>query len=102
MPHPATPAVTLTAADLLARYGLGRSAVYRAIRDRGFPAPLKLGRRSFWIAAECDRWFSALAAERDRAPAPDDSTREAHRRAGLASAAARAARRAAAALDTTA
>lgn len=103
-PVSAAPA-TLDLRALTARYGLSRTAVYRAIRDRGFPAPLKLGSRSYWLASEIDAWISERAAERDQAPAPADTDlREARRRAGLASAAARRARRdtAAAAPDTTA
>lgn len=87
---------TLNVYGIAARYALSRSAVYRLIRDRGFPAPLKIGSRSYWIAAEIDTWFTERAAERNQAPT-DTTLREARRRAGLASAAARAAKRAAAA-----
>lgn len=87
--------VTLDLRGIHARHGMGRTAVYRAIHEHGFPRPLKVGRRSYWPAAEVDAWFVARAAERDQAAAPSDAIREARRRAGLASAAARRARRAA-------
>ena len=90
-----TPA-TLDLPGIRVRYGLSRTAIYRAIRERGFPRPMKLGSRSYWFAAEIDAWLAERAAERDQAPA-DTDLREARRRAGLASAAARRARRDAAA-----
>lgn len=90
-----TPA-TLDLPGIRNRYGLSPTTVYRAIRERGFPAPLKLGSRSYWLASEIDAWFAERAAERDQAPA-DTNLREARRRAGLASVAARRARRDAAA-----
>ncbi len=87
---------TLSMPAIRARYGLSSTAVYRLIRDHNFPRPVKIGSRSYWIAAEIDAWLAERAAERDQAPA-DTTLREARRRAGLASAAARAAKRAAAA-----
>ena len=87
---------TLTKPGIRARYGLSSTAVYRLIRDHKFPRPVKIGSRSYWIAAEIDAWLAERAAERGQAPV-DTTLREARRRAGLASAAARAAKRAAAA-----
>jgi prophage regulatory protein len=41
--------------------GLSRSSLYTLIRERGFPAPVRLGRRTVaWVRSEVKQW----AAER--------------------------------------
>lgn len=49
-----------------ARTGLSRSAIYRLVANRQFPAPVKLGERaSGWSAHEVDQWIAERIAERD-------------------------------------
>jgi hypothetical protein len=33
-------------------------------RKLGFPAPVKIGRKTFWVRAEIERWAMERAAER--------------------------------------
>ncbi|CAE6693271.1 hypothetical protein LMG22931_00475 [Paraburkholderia nemoris] len=45
--------------------GLSRSVIYARIKDRKFPAPIKLGYSSGWIEAEVQTWIeSQIAATR--------------------------------------
>ncbi len=62
--------VLLDRETLHARYfgtRTNRSTVHRWQRRLGFPAPLKVGQRSFWIEAEVEAFFAERAADRDRA-----------------------------------
>jgi len=47
--------------------GLGRTSIYEAVRRRGFPPPVKLGRASAWSQAEVLVWIEAAKASRDAA-----------------------------------
>lgn len=50
--------------DVIARTGLGKSAIYQRMRESKFPLSLKLGPRSIaWPESEISRWI----AERIRA-----------------------------------
>jgi prophage regulatory protein len=52
--------------EVIHRSGLSRSAVYRAINQRDFPAPVKLGTKaSAWPEHEIEQWCSARIAARD-------------------------------------
>jgi prophage regulatory protein len=52
--------------EVKARTGLSRSEIYRRIRNRTFPAPIKIGARaSGWSASEVDAWIVARIAERN-------------------------------------
>nr|WP_206761105.1 AlpA family phage regulatory protein [Tabrizicola soli] len=44
--------------------GLGRASIYKAIVERAFPKPVKLGRASAWPESEVRRWIEARKAER--------------------------------------
>ena len=56
--------------DVSQRTGLGRSALYAAIKDGRFPKPIKLGpRASGWSAAEVAEWITERIAARDAAEA---------------------------------
>ena len=51
----------VTRAEVERRVGLGRSAIYRAMRAGEFPAPLRVGRSSVrWSLSEIEAWISAL------------------------------------------
>lgn len=46
------------------RVGLGRTAVYKLIKDGQFPRPVKVGAASAWIDVEITRWIERLAESR--------------------------------------
>lgn len=61
-----------------------RSQIYRKIRDRSFPRPVRLGgNRIGFIESEIDAWIEALIAERDTTP-PHRAPRRAASEAGAA------------------
>lgn len=51
----------LTRAEVERRVGLGRSSVYRLMRNGEFPEPFRIGRTGVrWSAAEIEAWAAAL------------------------------------------
>ena len=46
--------------EVLRRVGVGRTTLYDWIRAGKFPAPIKLGRSSFWRESAMRSWFDAL------------------------------------------
>lgn len=44
-------------ADLESRVGLKKSQLWKLIRERRFPTPVKCGRSSLFVAAEVDAWI---------------------------------------------
>jgi prophage regulatory protein len=44
--------------------GLARATIYKAVVQRHFPKPVKLGRASAWPEAEVRDWIEARKAER--------------------------------------
>lgn len=44
-------------ADLQARVGLKKSQLWKLIREGRFPAPIKEGRSSLFVASEVDAWI---------------------------------------------
>jgi prophage regulatory protein len=46
---------------------LGRSALYDLIKRGQFPAPIKIGRSSFWVESEIDSWIE-LRIQQARGP----------------------------------
>jgi prophage regulatory protein len=52
--------------ELKARFGIPNSTLYDAIRDKKFPAPVKLSARSVgWLESEVEAWLtSRIAASR--------------------------------------
>ena len=44
----------LGAAEVLALMGISRSAWYKGIRQKKYPAPIKDGARSTWVASQID------------------------------------------------
>ncbi|MBK8401315.1 MAG: AlpA family phage regulatory protein [Propionivibrio sp.] len=47
------------------RHPSGRSAFYNDIGLGRFPAPIKVGRRSYWIEEEIDAWLEERIATRN-------------------------------------
>lgn len=51
----------LTRASVEELTGLGRSTLYRAMREGRFPEPLRVGPKSVrWRASEVERWIDSL------------------------------------------
>lgn len=50
--------------DVQDRVCLGRTTLYKLIKDGKFPAPIKQGTASFWIEAEIEGYLQALIAAR--------------------------------------
>ena len=51
----------LARAEVERRVGMGRSALYRAMREKRFPEPLKIGPSSFrWSSREIETWVASL------------------------------------------
>jgi prophage regulatory protein len=59
--------VLLSHDDLKARgITYSRASIYRKIKDKTFPAPVKLGENKIaWLASEIDAWIDAIAAARN-------------------------------------
>ena len=66
---PAPPAPRLIRLDeVMARVGIGKSAIYSRIRAKSFPAPVQLGGGSVaWVEIEVDGWIEDRIKERDKA-----------------------------------
>ena len=51
----------LTRTEVEQRVGLGRSALYRAMREGRFPEPLRVGPKSVrWLLSEVEQWIAGL------------------------------------------
>ncbi len=49
--------------------GLRKTAIYGAIKNDGFPPPIKLtARKSGWLNSEIQAWLERKRDERDRSP----------------------------------
>lgn len=53
--------------EVMDRTGYRHASIYNLVRERKFPAPIKLagGRATAWLESEIDNWISGLAAQRD-------------------------------------
>lgn len=51
------------------RIAFSRAHIYAMRRRRTFPAPIKIGVSSMWLASEVDDWVARRIAERDQAAA---------------------------------
>ena len=60
----------LRLSEVRTRTALGRSTIYRKMRDGSFPKPLKIGARAVrWRESEIEAWLAALPrATGDRPP----------------------------------
>lgn len=48
--------------------GKCRAGIYKAIRNREFPTPIRLGPKARgWLVSEVDEWLAQRAAERESA-----------------------------------
>ena len=48
--------------------GLGRSSIYKLIKEGSFPKPVPLGARAVgWVATEINAWIEDRVRERDAA-----------------------------------
>jgi predicted DNA-binding transcriptional regulator AlpA len=47
--------------DVVKQTGICRTAVNGLVRAKTFPAPVKIGRRSRWLASDVDRFVSDAA-----------------------------------------
>jgi len=68
--HDATPSDRriLRMAEVEARVGLGRSRIYRLIKEGDFPRAVPLTERTVgWIASEVDDWIEGRVRRRDQA-----------------------------------
>jgi prophage regulatory protein len=52
------------------KVGLKHSAIYELIKRDQFPAPIKIGRSSFWVESEIDNWIEQRI-QQDRGPGPE-------------------------------
>lgn len=52
--------------EVMAKTGLGRSAIYERIAEGTFPKPVSLGGRAVaWVSDEVEAWIMARIEERD-------------------------------------
>ena len=52
--------------EVIATVGLSRPSIYRLMKERAFPAQVKLGMASVgWLRAEIDAWIAARVSARD-------------------------------------
>ncbi len=42
---------------VLGQTGLGKTSLYNAIREEGFPRPIKVGAKSLWVLSEVQAWI---------------------------------------------
>jgi|SRR5471030_95284 len=60
--------------EVLTLCGLSRAPLYREIKLRGFPAPIKLSARSVgWLQDDVVHWIESRIAQRDHAHEKIDS-----------------------------
>ena len=50
----------LTINDLIKILNLSRATIYRKIKSREFPAPLKQGKFSYWKIDDIEEWIKNL------------------------------------------
>jgi prophage regulatory protein len=69
-PSAATPTLErlLELPDVLTAVSLSRSAVYGLVSIKQFPAPVKIGKASRWVASEVDAWILARMKARSAVP----------------------------------
>lgn len=59
----------LRIADVTRTVGLGRSAIYKQIREGDFPSPVRLGERAVaWRANEIQEWVRSRPSARVNGP----------------------------------
>lgn len=53
--------------DVIAKTGMGKTAIYERVKARSFPLPVKLGSSSRWLLSEVDAFIASAAAQRSAA-----------------------------------
>lgn len=53
----------LTAAEVMAKCGMGRTRLYELVGRGEFPKPRRNGRSSRWLSDEVDDWLRELPTE---------------------------------------
>ncbi|MDO5646315.1 AlpA family transcriptional regulator [Paracoccus sp. (in: a-proteobacteria)] len=49
--------------DVLSHLSIGKTTLYDMVKRGDFPAPIKLGRASFWSSDQVSQWISGRAAK---------------------------------------
>jgi predicted DNA-binding transcriptional regulator AlpA len=59
-------------AEIKAETGIshGPAQIDRLVEQGRFPAPVRVGRRKYWLRSELDNYILSLACERDGLPIP--------------------------------
>ena len=47
----------LTAEQVMAKINFGRTALYKMIKEDGFPRPVKVGQKSRWVKSHVEDWM---------------------------------------------
>jgi len=63
-PVPGVPVKLLTVAEVMQRIKWHRSTIYRKVKQREFPQPVKLGTSTRWRSYEIDQFIEQLSAAR--------------------------------------
>lgn len=59
IPHKSNKPILLRMPAVISRVGLSKSSIYNGIKDKTFPAPLRLSRRAVcWNSADIDAWIA--------------------------------------------
>lgn len=53
--------------SVIQRTGMGRSTIYRDLRRRTFPQPIKVGSQNRWLASDIDDWISQQVKQAQQA-----------------------------------
>ncbi|MDV3469060.1 AlpA family transcriptional regulator [Stenotrophomonas sp. C3(2023)] len=65
------PVVFIRLPEVIRRTGMGKTTVYKRVRDGAFPAPVQLGEGMVaWIEAEVEAWQANIIAEREELSLP--------------------------------
>ncbi|MEN5207984.1 AlpA family phage regulatory protein [Stenotrophomonas terrae] len=53
--------------EVMKKVGIGKSTLYKLIREGGFPPPVRVGASSTWVESEVDAWITARVQLRNEA-----------------------------------
>lgn len=53
--------------EVMKKVGIGKSTLYKLIRESGFPQPVRVGASSTWVESEVDAWITARVQLRNEA-----------------------------------
>lgn len=57
----------LRLADVETKVGLKKTEIYKRIKTRTFPAPVKLGGAARWLEADLDAWMQSIVDQQKEA-----------------------------------